>query len=124
MIRCVHKIGRGVLEVEPVRGILDDIRKNSRLMAKKEESVFAYRIDLVPEDCRDWVLVVFEVDGQLGKRMRYPIARTDKTFEYYEFPTGRGEYLSMRLLGFLNAPGYDRYEGPILFFDSRSPREV
>jgi hypothetical protein len=117
-LRCVHKVARGVREVERVRDLLDDIRTNARLLAKKERAVFAYRIDLVPEPCRDWVLVVFEVEERLVERRRYPIDDTGRIFEYYEIPRARGEYLAIRPLGFLNAPGYPVYAGPIRFVDT------
>ena len=39
-------------------------------------------------------------------------------FDYYEIPTRRGEYLTVDVLGFVNAPGFETYRGPIRFQDS------
>jgi hypothetical protein len=76
-VRCAHKIGsnrasgEGVRAVEPIRAILEDIRDRSRLLAMLHPDVYAYKIDLVPSLCRDWVLVVFEVGSHLVRTMRY-----------------------------------------------------
>jgi len=123
-VRCAHKIGRrrasgdGVRKVAPVRAILEDIRDHSRLLALRHPNVCAYRIDLVPTLCRDWVLVVFEVDARLVCTRRY--ARNEcsgDVFEYYEIPPDQGSYLAVDVLGFANAPGFAAYRGPIRFRD-------
>jgi hypothetical protein len=123
-VRCAHKIGRnrvsgeGVPAVEPIRAILEDIRDRSRLLAMRHPNVYAYKIDLVPSLCRDWVLVVFEVDSGLVRTMRY--ARNEcpqQAFEYYEIPTTQGTYLAVDVLGFVNAPHFEAYRGPIRFRD-------
>ena len=68
VLRCAHKVGRkhgsgeGVRDIAPVRTILEDILDQSRLLARRFPVVYAYKIDLVPSMCRDWVLVVFEVE--------------------------------------------------------------
>lgn len=117
VVRCVHKVGRGVTWVVPVLEILEDIRVNSRLLAKNFDLVFAYRHDLVPERARDWVLVVFEVEERQVDRIRYPLDGSDRVFEYLEIATPRGGYLPIRLLGFRSAPGYPEYTGPIAYID-------
>jgi hypothetical protein len=123
-VRCAHKIGRnrvsgeGVPAVEPIRAILEDIRDRSRLLAMRHPNVYASKIDLVPSLCRDWVLVVFEVDSGLVRTMRY--ARNEcpqQAFEYYEIPTTQGTYLAVDVLGFVNAPDFEAYRGPIRFRD-------
>ena len=40
-----------------------------------------------------------------------------QAFEYYEIPTTQGTYLAVDVLGFVNAPGFEAYRGPIRFRD-------
>lgn len=122
--RCVHKVGRqpgggeGVRDIAPVRAVLEDIRDRSRLLARRFPIVYAYKIDLVPTMCRDWVLVVFEVEATHVQTLCHAMDETERDyFEYYEIPVSRGEYLSVDVLGFVNAPGFEAYRGPIRFQD-------
>ena len=117
LIRCVHRVGRAAREVERVRQILGDIQENSRLFARKHCHVYAYRIDLVPEDCREGELVVFEVNDHLVDRNCCPILSSREIFEYYQVLTGLGKYSPIRLLEFLNALGYVEYTGRVSRFE-------
>ena len=125
VVRCVHKVGKkrgsgdGVRDATAVRPILRDIQDGSRLLARRYPFVCAYKIDLVPTMCRDWVLVVFQVEAGLVQTIRTLMRGTVRDFfDYYEIPTRRGEYLTVDVLGFVNAPGFETYRGPIRFQDS------
>jgi hypothetical protein len=130
VVRCVHKVGKqrgsgdGVRDVAAVGPILEDINDRSRLLAKRYPFVCAYKIDLVPTLCRDWVLVVFEVEAGIVQTIRTLLRGTERDFfDYYEIPTSQGGYLTVDVLGFVNAPGFKSYQGPIRFQDSFRVRE-
>lgn len=115
LIRGCHRIGKGNQSIAP--NIAHSILKNGLLVNYSFYGVaaWAFYIDMVPGDLRYSPFVVFDVEEKFVER--FSCARPDKPdYAIMKMLGTPLSYIPINVAGFVNLPGFQRYQGPVGFF--------
>lgn len=120
LVRGCHVIGKG--DIFRAKSIAPDILQKGLLVnnAFWGTAAWAFSINMVPEASRQSPMVVFDVEdryveekelGKLKDGRRYFVLKLRGNLNLFD-------YVPIHVLGFVNLPSFQAYQGPIGFFVS------
>ncbi len=110
-----HRIGKG--DSSEAARIAPDIMANGLCIdySRHGSAAWAYYIDMVPARWRSDPLVIFEVEAQRVVKVPIWLPQT-ADYAIMKMPGQALAYIPIRVLGFLNLPGFPVYNGFVGFF--------
>ncbi len=101
LVRGIHILAHG--NKTEARNIAVDIQQYQRLLVGQNAwhgaGAYAYYVDQLPDNLRDWPQVLFEVDGTKIIRCTTP---RGTALDFFRIPGPIGEYVSIHVIAFLH----------------------